>query len=109
MKLLEKASPLGMLATLAQVPGPEPITPVTGISTFGQLFIRVVTWILLIAGAIAVIFLIYGGIQYLTAGGNPEQATKAKTTIVNAVIGIIVIALAFAIFFVVRNFVLGIQ
>lgn len=47
-----------------------------------------------IAGLIAVIFLIYGAVQYFTAFGNEEKATKAKNTITWAIIGIVVIILA---------------
>lgn len=52
---------------------------------------------LMIAGAIAVIYLVYGGILYMTAGGNSEQATKGKTAIINAIIGITIIFVAFII------------
>jgi uncharacterized membrane protein YidH (DUF202 family) len=40
---------------------------------------------------IAVIMLIIGAIQYMTAGGNPEKATKAQKLIVNAIIGIAIV------------------
>ena len=49
-------------------------------------------WILTLAGAIAVLMLIYGGITYMT--GGEEGAKKGKGIIVNAIIGIAVIALA---------------
>lgn len=57
----------------------------------------VVTWVLVLAGAIAVIYLIYGGLLYITAGGDAEKATKGRTALINAIIGIIIIALAFVI------------
>ena len=104
MKLVERLKYLGMLAALAQVtPAPPiepiPIAPVP--SDIMSLVRRIIGWILLIAGIVAVIYLIYGGYQYLTAGGDPERATKAKTTIINAIIGIIIIALSYAIYTVV--------
>lgn len=40
---------------------------------------------------------VYGGILYMTAYGNEEKATKGKNTITWAIIGVIVIALAFVI------------
>jgi len=40
---------------------------------------------------IAVILLIIGGIQYMTAGGNPEKAEKAKKLMINAIIGIAIV------------------
>jgi len=57
----------------------------------------VLTWILVLAGAIAVIYLIYGGLLYITAGGDAEKATKGRTALINAIIGIIIIALAIVI------------
>lgn len=50
----------------------------------------------LIAGILAVVYLVYMGILYITAGGDDEKAGLAKKGIVNAVIGIIVIVLAYA-------------
>lgn len=49
---------------------------------------------LTIAGALAVIYLIIGAYGYFTAFGNEEKATKAKTTITWAIIGVVVIVLA---------------
>jgi lysylphosphatidylglycerol synthetase-like protein (DUF2156 family) len=53
--------------------------------------------ILLIIGAIAVLFLIVGGFQYVTSAGSPDNVSKAKNTILYAIIGIIFAILAYAI------------
>jgi len=63
--------------------------------------------ILVIAGILAVIFLIYGGILYITAGGDAEKATKGRTAVVNAIIGIVIILLAIVIVQWVRSLVAG--
>ncbi len=65
--------------------------------TIGALVDRVISLILFAAGALAVIYLLYSGILYITAGGDEAKATKARTGIVNAIIGIIIIVLAFVI------------
>ena len=57
----------------------------------------------LIAGIIAVIVVIVGGIMYATSAGNSGNVTKAKNLILYAVVGIVVILTAFAI----TNFVIG--
>jgi hypothetical protein len=54
-----------------------------------------ISTILLIAGVLAVIFLIWSGIQYITSAGNPEKAKTARAGIINAIIGIIVIVGAY--------------
>lgn len=46
---------------------------------------------------IAVVMIIIGGFTWLTAGGNEERVDKAKKTISAAIIGIIIILLAWAI------------
>lgn len=43
---------------------------------------------------IAVLFALWGGFQILTAGGDEEKVKKGKTTLIQAVIGLIVIFLA---------------
>lgn len=53
-------------------------------------------WVGSIAGIVAFFYLIYGGFMYLTAAGNAEQSKKGGQTIMNAIIGLIIIALAWA-------------
>lgn len=60
-----------------------------------QIFDRIINFILGIAGAIAVIYLIWAGIQYITGGAKGAQA--AKDAIVNAIIGVVVILLSYVI------------
>jgi len=55
---------------------------------------EIANWLLVIAGALAVIYLIWAGIQYITGAGGGADA--AKKQIINAVIGIIIIVLAYA-------------
>ena len=50
------------------------------------------TLILPVAGAIIVLVIIYGGIQYIT--GGPKGAETGKKTIIAALIGAIIIALS---------------
>jgi len=50
-----------------------------------------------IAALIAVGYVIYGGIQYVTSQGSPDATRKAQQTIINALIGVTVAILAAAI------------
>ena len=68
-----------------------------------DIIMRVIQILLAIAGLVAVIFLIIGGFRYITAGGNEETAEAAKKTITNAIIGIVVVILAFVIVRVIAN------
>lgn len=47
-----------------------------------------------IVGVIAVIMIIVGGVKYITSGGASDKVTSAKNTILFAVVGLIVVALA---------------
>lgn len=48
------------------------------------------------AAFIAVIYIIIGGFSYVTSAGNPEKVATANKTIAYAIIGVVIIALAFA-------------
>jgi hypothetical protein len=47
-----------------------------------------------IVGIVAVIMIIVGGFRYITSGGNDTSVTSAKNTILYAIIGLVVVALA---------------
>lgn len=80
------------------------ITPATnGASDIGTLFTQISSWIIWIAGAAAFIYLVYSGILYISAAGNPDQAKKGQQGIINAVIGIVIVVLALTIVSVISN------
>lgn len=54
----------------------------------------IVQWVGGIAGAVAAIFLVVGAWGYMTSNGDPNKLQKAKTTILYAIIGLIIVALA---------------
>lgn len=69
------------------------------------MFKRITDVLLFIVGAVAVIMLIVGGIRYVTSGGNQQAVSDAKNTILYAIVGIIVVLLAYAVVnFVVSQF-----
>jgi hypothetical protein len=43
---------------------------------------------------VAVIMIIVGGLKYITSGGDSGNITSAKNTILYAIVGLIVVALA---------------
>jgi len=56
---------------------------------------NIIGYVLSFAGGIAVLYLIWAGIQYITGGA--KGAETAKTSIVNAIIGVVVIILSYTI------------
>ncbi len=74
-----------------------------GATSASELILGVINILLAIVGMLAVLFVIIGGIRYVTAHGNEEQAEGAKKTILHAVIGIILVILSFAIITIIAN------
>ncbi len=48
----------------------------------------------LIVGVVSVIMIIIGGLKYITSGGDSGNITGAKNTILYAIIGLVIVALA---------------
>lgn len=56
-----------------------------------------INWVISIAGVVALIFVVYGAITYITSSGDPSKIQKAKHSILYSCIGLIIVALAFTI------------
>lgn len=59
--------------------------------------VNIVNGIIFAAGIVAVIFIVIGGINYMTSAGDPGKVKKGKDTILYAMIGLVICALSFAI------------
>lgn len=64
---------------------------------------NIINVLLILAGLVAAIYMIIGGVKYITSGSDPGQQDKAKNQILYAVLGLIVIGVAAAIV----NFIVG--
>jgi hypothetical protein len=47
-----------------------------------------------VVGIVAVIMIIWGGFKYITSGGETGNITSAKNTIIYAIVGLVIVALA---------------
>lgn len=57
-----------------------------------------------IVGVVAVIMIIVGGFRYITSGGDSGNVSSAKNTLIYAIVGLIIVALAqFIVHFVLTN------
>ena len=54
-------------------------------------------------GIVALVIMIYGGVVWMTAGGNEDKITTAKKVLINGVIGIAIILSSYAIVSFVMN------
>ena len=74
-----------------------------GQESIGGLITTVLQILLMVAGGIAVIFLVLGGIRYIASRGNEEATEAAKKTMTSAIVGLIVVIMAFAMVFIISQ------
>lgn len=60
----------------------------------GRILLAIFEILLRIGGIAAVVFIIYGGFQYLTSQGEPDKAKAARTTIINSLVGMVIAIMA---------------
>lgn len=56
--------------------------------------VTVVNILSVVVGVVAVIMIIYGGFRYITSGGESGNVSSAKNTLLFAIVGLIIVALA---------------
>ena len=85
-------APAEKLATPSGIPH-----ALTGdISTSGAVFFQTgVSWLLYIAATLAILMLMWGGIQWITSSGDPAKLASAKRKITMAIIGLVIALSAF--------------
>lgn len=57
---------------------------------------NIIQWILGLVGVVLLIMFIYGGVLYATSAGNEDKVETGKKVMLYAIIGVVIIALAFA-------------
>ena len=66
-------------------------------ATISEVIVGIVNGVVGAMALVAVIFIVVGGVNYMTSAGDSGKIQKAKNTILYAVIGLIICVLAFAI------------
>jgi len=85
---------------------PQP--PGVRITDVGQLISAIVGTLLILAALLAFLYLIMGGIQWITSGGDKTHMEEARNKITHAIVGLIIVGAAWAVMVLVQNF-LGIN
>jgi len=65
---------------------------------------RAIQFLLSVAGTVALLMLIVGGIFFMISIGNPDSQQKAKRMVIGALAGLIVILMSFALISLVNDF-----
>jgi hypothetical protein len=67
-----------------------------------SLAVNIIQFVLAISGMAAVLFIVVGGFQYILGGASPDNAKKGKQTLLYAVLGLVIVLLAYTIVAVVQ-------
>lgn len=77
--------------------------------SISSIIVRVMNWLLIILGSIAIIAFVISGIQYLTAAGNDERMEAGKKNMQYSIIGVIIALSGLVIVFAIDRALFGTQ
>ncbi len=86
-------APIQALATDINISPPS-----QGYSDLGTFITNIVVLAFVVALIVALVMLVWGAFEWITSGGDKESVAKARGRIINALIGLAVLAIAFALF-----------
>jgi hypothetical protein len=63
--------------------------------TLGEIVSRLLPYLFAGAGLLLLLYLLLGGLQLMTSGGDPKKTQEAKGKITNALVGFIIVFIAY--------------
>lgn len=66
----------------------------SGEESVNKIITTVINIFSLVVGVVSVIMIIIGGLKYITSGGDSNNVSGAKNTILYAIVGLVIVALA---------------
>ena len=83
----------------------EPISTGKGYATnFGTMFSSILNVVMLVAALLVFAYMIWGGVEWITSGGDKSKAESARNKLTSAIIGLVIIAASYAIITLVVQF-----
>ncbi len=79
-------------------PGPTSIQNPISATSFDQLAEAIIDWVAAIGISISVVVIIYAGFLFMTAGGVEDKITRARKTLIWALVGLAILIMG-------RNFI----
>jgi len=79
----------------SEITGIPTDAPISGWTNIGDIVSRLLIYVFPIAGILTFIFLLYGGFHLIIAQGDEEGIRESKAKITNAIIGFLIIFLAY--------------
>ena len=99
-----KAAPSFNPASRTTVDIGSQVSDFFGFKCITELVFRVVDAAIIGAGILLLVYLVFGGIEWLTSGGDKAKIESARAKITNALIGVAIIAAAYAVWIIVLTF-----
>lgn len=96
------------LPALAFAQIPPPAGGPRSVGELFNLFISILGWVFSFAVVLAILLIIWGGVTYMTAGGDDTKIGNAKKRIIWGLVGVAIIIGAWAIIYIVAS-ILNIQ
>lgn len=84
-------------------PAGSTATDVPSLACLSQIVVNLVSLALMFLGTVTLLMLLFGSIKYITSGGDPKALQGAQKTTTYAIIGAIVVMMAFVLINVVTN------
>ncbi|GIK84475.1 MAG: hypothetical protein BroJett025_10970 [Patescibacteria group bacterium] len=94
----------GDVADEREIIGTDLYEPDDGEAGFGALIGRILTIVVTIASIMVLIMFLWGGLEWITAGGDKSKIEKARNRITQSFIGMIVLAAMLALFMLLQLF-----
>jgi|GEM_PF-5758643 len=79
--------------------------PIKNADNLLELLLKIMQGFLMVVAVWAVVFVVIGGFKLVISQGNEEAVTAAKKTIIWAVLGVVIVMLAFSIIAIIQNFI----
>jgi fumarate reductase subunit D len=93
------ALPLVAFAQIQTIPEPN-----LDINAVYRKFVEIMNWIFTFAIVLAVILIMWGGISYMTAGGDDTKIGAAKKRVLYGLLGIAIVIAAWGLIYLVSRF-----
>lgn len=73
-------------------------------TNFGNMFSSILNVVMLIAALLVFAYMIWGGIEWITSGGDKGKAESARNKLTAAIIGLVIVASSYAVITLVVQF-----
>lgn len=91
----------GLLASASVVMAEVNIKPIEVgkgyANNFGTMFSSMLNVVMLVAALLVFAYMIWGGIEWITSGGDKSKAESARNKLTAAIIGLVIVAASYAI------------